>query len=178
MLNWRLFGKKLLWPNWGNIQGIARMGWGKPPRLRTWITGVLAEVWSGGVSSPEISVCNESLVTKAWHVPWFYERRKRYVNVVGSWECVEWRYKQPKSVFLQIHGCSVDKFCLPEVEDVMKSHRVSRTLAGTFERGTGLFGFIEGEKIRGITEYLLASQKNKRVNLLGSLCWQYPLPLR
>jgi len=42
---------------------------------------------------------------------------------------------------------------------------VSRTLAGTFENGTELLGFIEGEEIRGITEHLLASQKN------GQFAW-------
>jgi len=41
----------------------------------------------------------------------------------------------------------------------MTSHRVSRNLAGTFEQGSELLGFIEGDKIRGITEHLLASQK-------------------
>lgn len=41
----------------------------------------------------------------------------------------------------------------------------SRTLAGTFEHGIEILGFIEGEGIRGITEHLLASQKE------GQFAW-------
>lgn len=155
---------------WRYYTGNCLDGLRKTSSICTRITGVQAEVWSGGVSSPEILVCNESLVAKAWHVPWFYERRMRYVNVLGNWECVEWRYKAPKIAILQVDGCSVDKFCLPKVKDVMNSDRVSRTLAGTFEHITELLGFVEGEEIRGITEHLLASQKKKKASVCLDRC--------
>jgi hypothetical protein len=51
-------------------------------------------------------------------------------------------------VILQIYGCSVDKFCLPEAAGAMKSHRVSRTLEGTFENSTELLGFIGKVKVK------------------------------